>query len=174
MFNGLSPLLVFYLPRGEHNSLPAVIPLYLDPKRTGLYLEDDSKELNISNDAVLDVTDKNRMTLVQKGLTNSVDFVLKGRADSTGLNILLMLTDQIYDLIMKKKDYKIAYINRNILLFNSKLSNFKIEPESNTNLVRIAVGLQYEEKEADKKEDKSVEKLDNAEGTDTGPLTEGD
>lgn len=173
MFNGLSPLIVFYMPRGENNLLPAVIPLYLDAKRTGVYLDSDSKELSISNDSVVDVKN-NQLKLVQKGLTNSVDFILKARADSTGLNILLMMSDEIYALTMKNKDYKIAYFNQNILLFNAKLGHFKIEPEGNTNLVRIAVALQYEEKEPDKKTEKSVEKLDNADGVETGPLTEGD
>ena len=151
-----APVLLFFL---DGSAVP--IPFYLSEKLTGVYVDTERNTLSISTDTIgtKDKTKGNASDLAdlqvqQKGETQSVDISMVARRDNMGLNILLPLLKSIYDGLIRKKEYKIAYFNQNILIFNAKLANFSTDQHRTDNLMTISITLEIPPEKEDIKEEK--------------------
>lgn len=157
-----APVLLFFI--GDQK---VPIPFYLSEKLTGVYVDTERNTLSIATDTI-GTKDKTKgdassladLQVQQKGETQSVDINMVARRDNMGLNILLPLLKSIYDGLIRQKEYKIAYFNQNILIFNAKLANFSTDQHRTDNLMTISITLEIPPETEDKGEEKI--KLANA------------
>ena len=155
------PVLLFFL---DGSNVP--VPFYLSEKLTGVYVDTERNSLSIATDTIGtketkgDASNLGDLQVQQKGETQSVDISMVARRDNMGLNILLPLLKTIYDGLMAKRDYKIAYFNQNILIFNAKLSNFSTDQHRTDDLMTISITLEIPPEKEKQEEDKL--KLANA------------
>lgn len=146
-------LIIYFIPKAEtvaaHKGTP-FIPIYLNEKITGLYVDTERRRLAISTDNIIWVkkdkeTQKKeygKLEVQQKGETQQVDISLLGHRDSIGLNLLLPLLQTIYDKVVSVKDYRIAYFHKNVLIFNARLSSLDINQSRENTLVSVDIGLE--------------------------------
>lgn len=149
------PVLLFFI-----GSQKVPIPFYLSEKLTGVYVDTERNALSIATDTIGtkdkakgDASNLGDLQVQQKGETQSVDITMVARRDNMGLNILLPLLKTIYDGIMAQKEYKIAYFNQNILIFNAKLSNFATDQHRTDNLMTISITLEIPPEKEEQEEE---------------------
>lgn len=147
------PVLVIYFEPSKETVVAGkstpFIPVYLSEKLTGLYVDTERSGLSISTDNIVSVTKKEDGTKVfgnlevqQKGETQKVEVGLIGRRNSMGLNLLLPMLKTIYDNVMAKKDYRIAYFHTNTLIFDARLADLDVNQSRENDLVAIDIGLE--------------------------------
>ena len=156
MLNGIAPILLFQFfkatPSVEEavSKIPIVsdlisklslppIPLYLDEGLTGIYIQSESKSVEIETkiDMKTSGTDP---AVNQKGLGSTVTFEAIASQGSLGITLMSAMSD----LILKKVtagEYSVTYMNKAIVLIGGLLQSVSIEPEANTTLYRIRVTL---------------------------------
>lgn len=146
--NAAPIFLVYFFEKGKVAWKKPPIPIYLSEELTGLYVSDDEDSLTISTDYLVKFQKENGvkkqigdLVVQQKGEGQESAINLIGRKDSIGLNIFLPLFKSIYDRVIKESDYRIAYFNKNVLIFNARLSRFEKKQSRENNLVNITVGL---------------------------------
>lgn len=156
-------LIYFAKPAGSKNDFGVPMPIYLSEKLTGLYVDTERKHLSISTDYTVSVEkdgkgNKKRGNLVvqQKGESQETTVNLLCRRDSIGLNMILPALQSIYDKVVATKDYRIAYFNKNILIFNSRLSSLEVNQKRTDNLVEISFGLTVSPETEEEKNKTSV------------------
>lgn len=164
MLNGIAPVFLIYFPKAK-GIWKFPIPIYLDEKLTGVYVDQNNEQLEVSTESVADISDKKTVKVIQKGDKQTATVELIANKGSIGLNILLPLLKTLYDYTLKDKDYKIAYFNNNILIFNAKLARAaKVEGRTN-DLIAITIELEV------KTENKEDDKVTQLEAGKTGNIT---
>ncbi len=159
MLNGIDPVIIIQLsvlePSFEtkqliDNVIPLVsstrtffeqppIPIYLSEKLTGLFIDDEEKDVSIDTD-VQTTTQGTDPNVQQKGLFSTVTVNLKAKKDSPGLILLSALVD----LIFKKatsKEYKISYLHGATTIFGALLHDYSASQNANDDLLRIKIQL---------------------------------
>lgn len=143
-----APVLLLYFAKkaGSKNDFSTPIPVYLDEKLTGVYVDTEKYGLTVSTDAVVNYDPEKgkqgNLVLQQKGESQQAVINLIGRRDSIVLNMLLPALQSIYSKIVAKKDYRLAYFNQNTLIFNGRLSQFEINQTRQNNLVSFSIGIE--------------------------------
>jgi len=150
MLNGIAPLLVFTFTNDEAinavKSVPLVgnflaenvglpIPLYLDEYLTGIYVQGESKAIDIETKP--EARNDGEDPIVNQRLLNSVTTVTMVASKK---GVLLMTLLAFADVILSRvvsKQYKISYFNGPTIIINGLLHGFTTQQGDNDDLVRI-------------------------------------
>ncbi len=162
MLNGLAPILIFTFPINTgalsplFNALSGVpligdlvsavglpIPLYLDEQLTGLYVESESKNLDIETTIEPRYDDK-KPYIYQRALNSSISVNILASKDSVLLPALLALSDIIVTKIVSQK-YTVSYANGPTLIIGGLLQGLNTSGTSDDDLIRIVLQIQKQD-----------------------------
>ena len=121
------------------------VPIYLDEELTGLGVANESDSLNISSDYVPVLNGnpgKDGKSIMYSTNGNQTSITLVGEKNSIGLNILLPLMKSILSQVFAQREYRIAYFNKNVLIFNARLTGYQMTPGENDTRVTISITLE--------------------------------
>lgn len=156
MLNGPDPILIFQIykklpPIGttvatipitsgtNKKATFSIIPIYLSESITGLYIDGESKNIDID-------TDQNSLTngdpafVNQKALASITTVNIKARSGSVGLTILLALAELILDKVTSQ-EYEITYMHGAVTVFGGLIHGFSYEQGANDDLYRIKLEI---------------------------------
>lgn len=129
------PLVSKYLGRQTF----AVIPIYLSEELTGLFIDNESKNIDI--DTKMQGQSDGAFPLVNQSPLGSVTSIsLLGKQGSIGLTILLALSELLIDKATSK-EAEITYMNGAVTVFGGLLHSFSYEQGTNDDLYRIKFEL---------------------------------
>jgi hypothetical protein len=162
MLNGLSPIIIFVfkkllpstqstvtyngnsVPVLAESSIPAIpylpIPIYLDEKLTGIYIESESKNIDISTTVQTSPETATDPTAKQNGVNSTITVNMIASKTSIGLSILMGMSDIIFSLVTTG-EYGITYLHDGIAIFDGLLEGFSVTQNSNDDLYNIALTL---------------------------------
>ena len=136
--NAAPVFLIYHLSTDEKTGKSKVdgvpVPIYLSDELTGLCVDSESDSQK-KDEAGMPIK------VQQRGETQQAKIALKANKNAIGLNILLPLLKSILSLVFAKKEYRIAYFNQNVLIFNARLNSYSMDPGSNDTLVKIEITL---------------------------------
>jgi len=115
------------------------IPIYLSEKLTGLYIDNEDKNVDIQT-ATETLSDGGAPFVSQKGVGSTVRINLVASRSSIGVTLLSALADQIFDKVSSKQ-YTITYLNGAVTIFNGLLHSFSINQNANDDRYNIAIEL---------------------------------
>ncbi len=160
MLGGIAPILIFTFPPTLGIDLGSVlggipligdtlgevglpIPIYLDEKLTGIYIESESKALDIDTDIVPVYRTNGSVSnfINQQGINNLVTINMLASRDSLILSVLLALNDMVFSKLVSGK-YKLSYINGTTLIFGGLLHSFNVQGNSDDTLLKITMQIQ--------------------------------
>jgi hypothetical protein len=157
MLEGVAPLLVFnFQPVSLASAVTALagipiigstvsnlvgipVPLYLDEKLTGIYVESETKAIDIDTN-VQARSDGKPPSVDQRGLNNLVTINMIASRDSVILAVLLALNDQVFSKVVAK-NYSINYFNGITTIFGGLLHGFSTTTGTNDDLIRITMQI---------------------------------
>lgn len=162
MLNGIAPIFLFTFykqvpsvgetPTGVKivdNFLSSIamppIPLYLDEKLTGIYVDTRSKNIDLET-TIEAKKDASEPSISQRPINSSVTIELIANADSLGLTVLSAMMDVILPMVTSK-DYSITYLDGAVTVFNGQLNSFSITQSTDNTLYRISINLSQTTKE---------------------------
>jgi len=169
MLGGIAPILIFTFPPllgidlskilsgipliGDSLSgIGVPIPLYLDEGLTGLYVESETKAIDIDTDITpiyRKTTNEITNYVNQSGLNNIITVNMLASRDNVFLAVLLALNDMVFERVVQTK-YRVSYFNKSILLFGGLLHSFSTQASNNDDLLRITLQIQKSKKTLDK------------------------
>lgn len=114
------------------------VPIYLDEKLTGIYVENESRGIDIQTNAQQLRTGE--VLYDQRGLDSLVSIRLFASKDSVILTALLALADMAFQFVVSKA-YKVSYFNGPTVIINGLLHGFQTETNSNDDLITITLQL---------------------------------
>lgn len=160
MLGGIAPILIFTFPPvlgidiGKLlGGIPLIgdtladigipIPIYLDENLTGIYIESESKALDIDTDIVPVYRTNGSVSnfINQSGINNLVTINMVANRDSLILSVLLALNDMVFSKLVSGK-YKLSYINGTTLIFGGLLHSFNVNANSDDTLLKITMQIQ--------------------------------
>lgn len=162
MLGGIAPIIIFTFPPALGidfsrvlGGIPLIgdalsgvgipIPVYLDENLTGIYIESESKSLDIDTDIVPVYRSDNTKTATnfinQSGINNLVTVNLLANRDSLILSVLLALNDMVFSKLVSGK-YTMSYINGTTLIFGGLLHSFSVQANSDDTLLKIQMQIQ--------------------------------
>ncbi len=160
MLGGVSPILIFTFPPVLGIDLGKIlggipfigdslldigipIPIYLNENLTGIYIESESKSMDIDTDITPKLrSDGKSFDLInQSGITNLVTINMIANRDSVILSVLLALSDIVFSKLVAGK-YKLSYINGATLIFGGLLHSFSVNQNSDNTLMNISMQIQ--------------------------------
>lgn len=156
MLNGIAPILIFqFYKLGQENqasiaSIPIVsqiysrigfapIPLYLDERLTGIYIDTENKSIDVETSVETDAGGGTPI-VNQKGLNSVVTINMLANRDSIGVTLLAAMADIIFEKVTSK-EYAVSYLNGAVTVFNGLLHQFSIDQNSDDTLYRINLQL---------------------------------
>ncbi len=159
MLNGAFPILVFYFPTSlevetfnaitgvpetktfdaGNLSFPIPIPILLDERITGVFIESESKALDVDTETKQRYDDKAPDTK-QRGVTNLVTVNMLAKRDSVYLAVFLALNDMVFQRLVSKH-YSISYLNGPTTVFNGLLHGFSAQASNDDDLMRITLQI---------------------------------
>lgn len=157
MLNGLAPLLIFNFPvlsGGETfnaiSGIPLVgdflaanigvpIPIYLDEKITGIFIESESKALDIDTESKQRF-DGQPPEVKQRGITNLITINMLANKDSDYLAVLLALNDMVFSRVVAR-NYNVSYLNGATTVFNGLLHGFSAQASNDDTLMRLTLQI---------------------------------
>ncbi len=117
----------------------AVIPIYLSEEITGLFVETESKNIDIDTDLAALVNSE--LGLVNQKPLGSVTTVnLIAKKDSLAWSILLALSEMILDKLVSQ-DYEVSYVNGPITVFGGLIHGFSYDQDANNTLIKIKMEI---------------------------------
>lgn len=167
MLNGLAPLLVITLKNkglmdffGPNSLLGDVaeavgipIPIYLSEKLTGIYVDTESRSIDVVT-KVEPVTTKDPLTLevkppeiTQTAVDTQVTINLLALKDSVLLVALIALMEELIKRLVSK-EYSIHYLNGPTTVFGGLLHRFATSINPNEDLMRIELTISTAGKES--------------------------
>lgn len=170
MLNGIDPIIIFQFSQLTPDALKTLtlnptlkipiissmtqkvdlppIPIYLKESLTGLYIDSESKTIDIetSTDTVAAGLPLKR---TQKGINSTVKIEMVGSSDSIGLTLVNALADLIIDKVTAQT-YSISYFHGGIFVFNGLLHSYACTQQANNTLFNISMELSYSTVRADK------------------------
>lgn len=155
MLNGVDPIILFnfrkLLPSVQSvvSKIPIVadvvnvidlpvIPLYLSESLTGLYIDSESK--NIEIDTQIDGLTNGETVINQWPIQSTVKIDMVAKKDSLGVSLLAALTDLIVPKVTSK-EYSITYLHGAVTVFAGFLHGFSVTQQENTDLYNITLEL---------------------------------
>ncbi len=155
MLNGVAPILIFsFVPSflsglfegiagipvlGSIIPLGIPIPIYLDEKTTGIYIESESKAIDIDTVPLVRYDEK-QSSVDQRGLNNVITVNMIANRDSIMLSVLLALNDMVFGRVVKQS-YSVTYLNGATTVFNGLLHGFSAQQSSNDDITRITLQI---------------------------------
>lgn len=153
MLNGVAPLLLFNFKIAVDissplqklpivNLVPSIklptVPLYLDEDLTGLYMDSQSKNIDIDTNMV-NPGDPNPV-VKQKPIASIITLNMFASKSSIGMILLNLFCEQILDKIITE-GYSIDFFNGSTILFGGLLHGFSIVENSNDDRFNISLQL---------------------------------
>lgn len=162
MLNGLAPVLIFYFYTNsvktnsvanagnisqttdstEKRGTPIIIPIYLDEKLTKIAVKNISDGFEIATKSLVK-QDNNNVKVLQEGQTQTTNITMVANKDSDILNVFLASFSTIYNKVIAKTDYNIAFFKDTTLIYDSKLKSFSKNDNDNDTLVTINITLEW-------------------------------
>lgn len=160
MLGGLDPILIFQFRKllpglldiGSSNpKIPIVstelsssfplpfIPLYLSEKLTGLYIDTETKSIEIDTQADT-LSSGGTEQINQRGISSTVKIDMIANRDSIGISLLSALSDLIFPKVTSK-EYSITYLHGAVTVFNGYLHSFSIDQNSSNELYKVSMEL---------------------------------
>jgi hypothetical protein len=156
MLNGIDPIIVFNFKKivpgvdsggsipiaaevAQMFTLPA-IPIYLSERLTGIYIDTESKSIEIQTetDTLKDgKTPKNN----QKGISNTVRIEMVARRGAIGAALFAALADLVFPKLTSS-EYSVTYLHGAITVFGGLIGGFSMNQEANTDLYKISLSLE--------------------------------
>ena len=145
-----APVFLFYTLHKTKDGLTqgsVPVPVYLDEELTAISVQNEEDGMRISTDhiPVLDGkpgADGKSIKVLQRGESQSTRITLVGEKNSVGLNILLPMMKSILSKVFAQKEYRVAYFNKNVLIFNARLTGYQMTPGENDTKVTISITLE--------------------------------
>lgn len=155
MLNGIDPILIFNfkkIPPGIETlakiplissivsaiDLPA-IPIYLSEKLTGIYIDQEDKNVDVATDTETS-SDGSSPTTSQRGISSTVTITMKASRNSLGVALLGAMADLVFPKVTSK-EYSITYLHGAVTVFAGLLHSFSITQNSNDDLYNITLAL---------------------------------
>lgn len=156
MLNGIDPIMIFQfkaLADTEYGKrlgkIPIIqdvktfieeppIPIYLSEKLTGLFIDTEDKNVDITTD--VETLSSGGAESTQKGVNSSITINLKAKKNSVGFILLSSLIDIVYKKVTSQ-EYAITYMNGATTIFRGKLQSFAASQEANNSLLRCQIIL---------------------------------
>ncbi len=158
MLNGIDPIMIFQIYKKvitevasvsltgeplkqttEQKVTSAVIPLYLSEELTGLFIDSESKNIDIETN-VDSLTNGTAGDVTQRTIGSILTVNLKARSDSLGLTTLIALADLILNKTASK-EYEITYIHGATTIFGGLLHGFSVDQGGSDDLLKIKLEL---------------------------------
>lgn len=157
MLNGIAPLIIFNFPlftEGETfnaiSGIPVVgnfltenigvpIPIYLDEKISGVFIESESKALDIDTETKVRYDGK-PPDVKQRGVTNLITVNMLAKKNSDYLAVLLALNDMVFSRLVASR-YNVTYLNGPTTVFNGLLHGFSAQASNDDDLMRITLQI---------------------------------
>ena len=153
MLNGLAPIMLFQffkaVPDPNASNIPVAtdipklplpfIPLYLDEKLTGIYIQNETKQIDIET-KIDTKADGSAPNVNQKGLGETVTIQFVADQGSIGIQLLAAMSSLILDKVTSR-EYSVTYLHRSMVLFNGLLHSVTLNPRENTTLFDVTVVL---------------------------------
>lgn len=154
MLNGIAPLLVFHFHtakvRDFLTGIPVIgefaaeniglpLPIYLDEGLTGLYVTDESKNLDVETN-VQARNDGKKPIVNQKGIDSLVTVNLLCSKNNILLGGILALADIVFTKVISK-EYSISYFNGSTLVLNGLLHSFNSQSDADDDKIRITMQI---------------------------------
>lgn len=153
MLGGIDPIIIFQLykripdPTQLKAGMPlksapvkrvtfAVIPIYLSEQISGLYIDTESKNIDIDTKQTNGTDGTTSVSQTPIGSTTSV--TLTGKIGSMGLTALLALSEQILDKLTSK-EYEVTYVHNAITVFGGLVHSLSFEPVKGTDTYTIKI-----------------------------------
>jgi len=156
MLNGVAPIIIVHLynktflnAAASASNFPIIadvanligipIPIYLDEKLTGIYVESQTRAIDIETKAQPRYDGKPPI-VDQNGVNSLVTVNLFARNDSILLTALLALCDMIFQKLVSK-EYAISYLNKSTVVLGGLLHGFQTTEGSDDDLTRIILQI---------------------------------
>jgi hypothetical protein len=166
MLNGLEPIIIFQFAKLSPSigaflsKIPVLssfstliemppIPLYLSEEATGIYIDSESKNVDISTQTET-MSDGTPSSAEQRGIASTVTINLTARKDSLGLALLSAMIDLIFDKVTSK-EYAISYLHGGTTIFQGHLHSYGVDQNNGNDLVSIKIELSNGDKQPVKK-----------------------
>lgn len=117
----------------------AVIPIYLSESITGIYIDTESKNIDINTDTNT-LTNGEPSPINQNALASITTVNLVAKQGSVGLTILLALSELILDKVTSQ-EYEITYCHGAVNVFGGLIHSFSYEQGTNDDLYKIKLEL---------------------------------
>lgn len=158
MLNGVAPIIIFHFNPlivqnllsgfagipvigGVLSNLGIPIPIYLDQNLTGIYVDTETKAIDVTSDVQISYDPKVASAVDQRGLNNIVTINLFASKTSIMLSVLLAMNDMIFQRLVSKT-YSISYLNGTTTIFNGLLHGFSTSVGSDDDLIRIVMQIE--------------------------------
>lgn len=156
MLNGVAPILIFHfynkdvagllsgIPFGAEigDAVGIPVPIYLDERITGIYVDSESRGVDLVTE-VEPVLDKDPTTgevqkpqVKQTALDSQITVYMFARRDSIMLTAFLALSDMVLSRVVSQ-EYGITYLNKSTTIFNGLLQRFSTSNGADDDLIRI-------------------------------------
>lgn len=156
MLNGLDPIILFNFYKSTPTQLQSLakiplvadivdtiglppIPVYLSEKLTGLYIDNEDKNIDIQTSTET-LSSGETPIVQQKGINSTVRINLIASRDSIGVTLLSAMADLIFQKVTSK-EYSITYLHGAITVFGGLLHSFSINQNANDDLYNISIEL---------------------------------
>lgn len=157
MINGLAPVLVFTFPLTETDALfkslsgvPLLsdsllkgigipIPIYLDERLTGIYIDSESKNVDIQT-TVEATKEGETPDISQRGIDSTVTINMKASRSSVMLTAIVALIDMAFQRVVSKS-YTVSYFNGSTTIIGGLLHGFSTSTDSDNDLVMISLQI---------------------------------
>lgn len=156
MLNGVSPIIIFdFLATAKldlgtaFSKIPVLkniptfplpsIPIYLDETLTGLYVDSQSKNIDVNTEQETNQFEANPI-VIQKGINSLVTVNFKANSNSIGMILLNLLCDKIFSSLLDGK-YSITYLHSQVTLFGGLLHSFSSIQNSENDLINVSLQL---------------------------------
>ena len=117
----------------------AVIPIYLSEQITGIYIDNESKNIDI--DTTTDSLSSGEGALVNQKTIGSITSInLIAKQGSIGLTILLALSELILDKVTSQ-EYEITYMHGAVTVFGGLIHSFSYDQGTNDDLYKLRLEL---------------------------------
>jgi hypothetical protein len=156
MLQGIDPIIIFQLykllPETQATiaTIPitsatrkkvtyAVIPIYLSEKITGVFIDSESKNIDIDTD-INSLATGEPPPINQKALTSVTTVNLVALQGSIGLTILLAMSELLLDKV-QSQEYEITYCHGGVTVFGGLIHSFSFDQGTEDNRYKIKLEL---------------------------------
>ncbi len=157
MLNGIDPIIIFQYKKlvvvettDTTTKIPVVskkktyvnappIPLYLSERLTGIFIDSESKNLDIETKTDT-LSNGDSPVFSQKGIGSVITVQMVASKESVGLSLLSAMSDLILSKVTSG-EYSITYLHGAITIFNGLLHSLQISQSADTDKFDITIEL---------------------------------